>query len=77
VHAHPAAVEHAHAGRGRRLEEGGLHGRIDDVGRSTHGLERRHRNGTAGKAAHAHVRGVDDAVGVRDVALEVAGEAAT
>ena len=77
MHAHSAAVEHARAFGERSAQECGLHRRVNDVGGPMPGLDGGDRNRTTGKAAHADLRGVDDAVGPRDVVFKAAREAAT
>ena len=77
VHTHAGAVEHARAPGGGGPEEFGLDRRIDDVGAPVRCPEYGNRHRVAGKPAHSHLGRVDDAVGGRNVALEVVRHAAT
>src|SRR5262245_1714842 len=72
MNAHPIAAHHAGALGCRSLDELGVDRRVNDIGSPMRWLERRHGDGIAGKAAHSHLRRVDDPVSGRDFALEIA-----
>ena len=76
VHAHTPTVEHAGTPRGSRLQELRFYRRINDIRGPKRGFERGYRHRIAGEAAHANLCRINDPLGARYLALEIARDAA-